>query len=116
VAVDVRYRLRLPHVLALRHTVNAESIELSNTNLNIATTTTTTTGSSPNQKVQKKKKRADEEKVQSESGFVEVGNVNGLSNITFEFGLSKKGMYMHLLTSHLSLLFSRRLSFPLFWL
>jgi hypothetical protein len=60
--------------------VTAESVEMNN-NIN-----------TPNEETKDKKRKIDNKKMQNENDFIEVGNVNGLSTITFEFGLSEKGI------------------------
>jgi hypothetical protein len=82
VAVDVRYCLRLPKELILRHSVNSGSVEMSNN-----------TNAHPEETKDKKKNSHNNKKdtSQGNGNFIEVGNVNGLSTITFEFGPSEKG-------------------------
>lgn len=87
----------MPKELVLRHSVTAESVEMNN-NTN-----------TPTEETKKDKKRKhDNKKMQNENDFIEVGNVNGLSTITFEFGLSEKGTEnssFSYSSSHLSLSF-----------
>jgi uncharacterized protein YcbK (DUF882 family) len=91
VAVDVRYCLRLPKELILRHSVNSGSVEMSNN-----------TNAHPEETKDKKKNSHNNKKdtSQGNGNFIEVGNVNGLSTITFEFGPSEKGLEMLQQTIH----------------